>query len=121
MANKIHDSSQYLEMVCAFCPQWVHKSQPHRREVRCWVTPPPHSDSPVLRVYTTRLAHEECIQRQLAGIPADQEELFREPYEPIFIDRRTRLEAASKDAQAGDLHLSGSTLPTGSLDERSAE
>lgn len=65
-------------MLCEFCKKPVDENAPYTyREVKSWVTGP-KLDGPVLRRQTGKLAHGECIKKQILGQAPDQEPIVPE-------------------------------------------
>lgn len=62
---------------CTFCGHRADSDDPSTyHQVVSWVHGP-KLDGPVLREQTGKIAHEVCVQHQIAGQAPDQPELFK--------------------------------------------
>jgi hypothetical protein len=68
--------TQRTEGPCEICDNPVTPDDNRAyEEIRTWVQRP-QMHGAVLRTYTSKVAHEECIKKALAGIAPDQESLI---------------------------------------------
>jgi len=72
--------ANYNEGICSFCRKLVDRTDETAYEqITTWVQRP-QMHGAVIREYTGRLAHEECIKKARDHIAADQQSLLEKGY-----------------------------------------